>query len=245
MKAIILAAGRGSRMGLLTHEQPKCRTVFHGKSLIEWQLEALRGAGINQIAIVRGYLAETFDFDVTYFTNERWISTNMVMSLAMAADWLRSDECLVSYSDIVYSADAVKRLMSSDGDIAITYDPDWLNLWQLRFEDPLSDAETFRLLDDKVVEIGNRAQSLAEIQGQFMGLLKFSPEGWDRVESFLSESSPDIRDKMDMTRLLQNMIQKNVNVIAKPIGDLWFEVDSEEDLLKYENFLRGTNSIWD
>ena len=71
MKGIILAAGRGSRMGLLTKKLPKCRTVFKGKELIQWQIESLRGAGIDDIAIVRGYLAETFDLNVKYFYHKK------------------------------------------------------------------------------------------------------------------------------------------------------------------------------
>ena len=58
MKAIILAAGRGSRMKHLTDEKPKCLAKLGGKLLIEWQLEALSAAGINEIAIVTGYKKE-------------------------------------------------------------------------------------------------------------------------------------------------------------------------------------------
>jgi len=113
--------------------------------LIQWQLDGLRDANINEIAIVRGYLSETFKFNLTYFDNERWSQTNMVSSLVTADDWLKSDTCITSYSDIVYSSDAVKRLRDACGDIVITYDPNWEQLWRLRFKDPLSDAETFRL----------------------------------------------------------------------------------------------------
>ena len=54
MKGIILAAGRGSRMGVLTDNLPKCRTILHGKELIQWQLEAMEEASIKEISIVRG-----------------------------------------------------------------------------------------------------------------------------------------------------------------------------------------------
>ena len=64
MKGIILAAGRGSRMGDLTTNLPKCRTLLHGKELIQWQLDAMKAASINEISVVCGYLAETFEFDL-------------------------------------------------------------------------------------------------------------------------------------------------------------------------------------
>ena len=56
--AIILAAGRGSRLGTITQDHPKCRTRLGGKSLLDWQLEALQGAGAESIGVVTGYLAE-------------------------------------------------------------------------------------------------------------------------------------------------------------------------------------------
>ena len=235
MKGIILAAGRGSRMGDLTNNLPKCRTLLHGKELIQWQLDAMKGAAIKEISIVRGYLAETFDFDVTYFENKRWPHTNMVTSLVTAKEWLDTDTCITSYSDIVYSADAVKRLIDFPGDIVITYDPNWSDLWQMRFDDPLSDAETFQLDGHRVVEIGHRASSVQEIEGQYMGLLKYTPAGWAKVEEYLIRYTQDEIDNIDITKLLQGLIDSGVVINAVPIIDKWFEVDTESDLKIYSS----------
>jgi L-glutamine-phosphate cytidylyltransferase len=234
MKGIILAAGRGSRMGALTDDLPKCRTVLHGKELIQWQLDAFRGAGIRDIAVVRGYQAETFNFDLTYFENQRWFETSMVMSLVTANKWLENETCITSYSDIVFSADAVDRLINASGNIAITYDPNWKDLWSMRFEDPLSDAETFKIEGNRVIEIGNKTSLIEEIEGQYMGLVKYAPEGWRQVCGYLKQHTQNELDTMDMTMLLQGLIKKGVEVQGIPISDKWFEVDSENDLLKYE-----------
>ena len=230
MKGIILAAGRGSRMGDLTKNLPKCRATLHGKELIQRQLESLRGAGIHEIAVVRGYLAETFDLNLTYFENQRWAETNMVISLVAAKDWLERDTCIASYSDIIYSKDAVNRLKDTSGDIVIIYDPHWEKLWSMRFEDPLSDAETFKLVDDRVVEIGNQANSIREIEGQYIGLLKFTPKGWTQVKDYLSQYDQAYQDRIDMTKLLQGLIDAGVEVRARPISDQWFEIDTDKDL---------------
>ena len=72
--------------------------------------------------------------------------------------------------------------MESKAGLAVTYDPHWLKLWKKRFGDPLIDAETFRLNSDKsLVEIGNKPKSLSEVEGQYMGLLRFTPAGWNEV----------------------------------------------------------------
>ena len=146
MKAIILAAGRGLRMRDLTDERPKCLVEMRGKVLLDWQLEALRGAGVSDIAIVAGYKSELLsNRGLVEFQNPRWAETNMVSSLACAQEWLLSEPCIVSYSDIFYEALAVESLIKSTARLAITYDPHWLKLWEKRFDDPLLDAETFRL----------------------------------------------------------------------------------------------------
>jgi L-glutamine-phosphate cytidylyltransferase len=234
MRGIILAAGRGSRMGTLTDDLPKCRTVLHGKELIQWQLDAFRGAEINEIAVVRGYLAKTFNFNLTYFENQRWFETNMLMSLVAANEWLQNEVCIASYSDIVFSVDAVDRLKSASGDIVLSYDPNWKDLWSMRFEDPLSDAETFKLEGSRVVEIGNKSTSMDEIEGQYMGLLKYTPKGWKQVCGYLEQFKQSEIDSMDMTMLLQGLIEVGVDVQGVPIMDKWYEVDSESDLRKYE-----------
>ena len=95
MKAIILAAGRGSRMRNID-ENPKCLVLLRGKSLLDWQLEALRGAGIKQISIVTGYKRELLlDKGLKEFNNNRWMLTNMVRSL-MCADSLVKQNNLYS-----------------------------------------------------------------------------------------------------------------------------------------------------
>ncbi len=234
MRGIILAAGRGSRMGSLTSNLPKCRTILFGKELIQWQLDSLYDSGITKVAIIRGYLSETFDFNLEYFDNERWQHTNMVSTLLAAKDWLVSDTCIVSYSDIVYSSDAVNTLINAKGDITITYDPNWHDMWSMRFSDPLSDAETFKLNGDLVSEIGNRANSISEIDGQYMGLIKITQDGWKGIKNYLTNFSHQDIDAMDMTMLLRGLINSGVDVYAVPISDLWMEVDSESDLKIYE-----------
>ncbi len=236
MKAIILAAGRGSRMKNLTDERPKCLVELRGKSLLEWQLAALREAGIDEIAIVTGYRRELLaDYGLVEFHNARWAETNMVSSLACAQEWLQAEPCIVSYSDIFYDAEAVKSLMDSPALLAVTYDPNWLELWTQRFGDPLLDAETFRLKpDNTLAEIGNKPKSVEEVQGQYMGLLRFTPEGWAEVLRIRAGLTPAECDRMHMTGTLQKVIDAgNVPIAAVPYAGEWGEVDSAEDLASY------------
>jgi len=244
---VILAAGRGSRLGPLTETRPKCLVELAGRTLLEWQLGALTAAGIAEpITLVGGYQADRIqDPRLTTITNPRWQATNMVASLLVAAPRLEAAACLVSYSDIVYHPHLVSSLLRAPDDIAITYDRRWESLWQRRFTDPLSDAETFRVdADGRLREIGRRASSREEIGGQYMGLLKFSPTGWRRTAALLQGIPPSARDMLDMTSLLGRLLEAGVPIRGVPVDGRWCEVDSANDLRIYEELVQS-GTAWE
>src|SRR5271154_242714 len=207
MRAVILAAGRGSRMGHLGDDRPKCLVELEGKPLIERQMAALQRGGIDQIGIVRGYRAEMIDFpDLSYFANERWAETNMVMSLVAAAPWLRAGPVIVSYRDIFYRSELVHSLGVAAGQLVISYGRAWRRLWSRRFADPLADAETFRTdAAGQLLEIGGKTTQIEDITGQYMGLLKFTPPAWSAVEALLRTLPTPTRDRLDVTGLLRRL----------------------------------------
>ena len=241
MKAIILAAGRGSRLGSITDEHPKCLTELAGKPLLHWQLAALKAGGISEIAIVTGYRKEVLEGMSGFsFHNADWAQTNMVMSLAQAASWLEATPCLVSYSDIVYGPEVVRSLMATQGSLVISFDRLWEDLWRLRFEDPLSDAETFRIDDaGRLLEIGEKPGSVAEVQGQYMGLLKITPQSWARISAHLEELAPEQRNRLDMTALLSRLLSAGEQIDTCPVDGGWCEVDDQEDLSAYQQKIRS------
>ena len=101
MRGIILAAGRGRRMGQLTRDKPKCLLEIKGKSLLSMQIEAFKKAGVTEIGIVTGYKRERIaEYGLTEFYNPKWENSNMVVSLTCAEDWLKDNHCIISYSDI-------------------------------------------------------------------------------------------------------------------------------------------------
>ena len=220
----------------LTDTRPKCLVEIQGKPLLEWQFEALHKAGITDIAIVTGYKHEHLvGRGVMTFHNPRWAETNMVSSLASASAWLEVSPCIVSYSDIFYDASAVTALMTSPANLAITYDANWQTLWEERFGDPLLDAETFRLTaGGTLAEIGNKPMTVQDVEGQYMGLLRFTPEGWREIVRVRAGFTPLERDQMHMTGTLQKVIHAGrVAIAAIPYAGKWGEVDSAEDLAVY------------
>lgn len=233
VKGLILAAGRGSRLGGLTDLRPKALVSLLGRPLIEWQIHSLRAAGISQITAIGGYRAGLLREYLPTLVNERWAETNMVSSLLTYPNSSRGD-VIVSYGDIVYSPKAVTKLLSTQADIAVTFDVNWNEMWAARFAQPLDDAESFRCLGTALTHIGQKASSISEIEGQFMGLLKMSHSGWKACLEFFNRLPPSEQDRLDMTGFLFQFIESGGHVQAVPYDHPWAEIDSPSDLALYE-----------
>lgn len=248
MKVIILAAGRGSRMNDGTAEMPKCMMRLFGMTLIDHCIRSLELAGFSRsdIGIVTGYRSDKIEIEgVQYFHNRDWGSTNMFVSLTVAREWICKQPCIVCYSDIVFHPSAVRKLVECGHDIAITYYTGSWELWKRRFKDPLTDLESFKMVDGKLTEIGGRPRAKRDVQGQYMGLLRFTPIGWKNVERAVIKPMPQILNYLDMTTLLQHMLDLGYEVGAIPTDELWLECDSQSDIQLYENEFAGfSREIW-
>ena len=247
-QAVILAAGRGSRLAPLTDDRPKCMVELAGRPLIAWQLAALRCVGVDRVGIVNGYRAERLaPYASQQWHNPRWEETNMVASMLSASEVFDGEgDVLIAYSDIVYEPQVLQTLLETPGDIVTVIDRNWLELWQARNEDPLLDAETL-VLDgnDRILEIGQRPRSLEAIEGQYVGLTRFSPAGlriaMDLIERARSGAwqAPKPIDNIHFTDLLAGLIATGEIVRAAPCYGGWLEIDTTTDLDVYEEMWRS------
>ena len=240
-RALILAAGRGSRMGNSTDNSHKCLTILDGRTLLDWQLNSLRAAGLEDITVVRGYKSEMLVGDFSVVNNDRWAETNMVASLFCAPPF--DGETIISYSDIVYKPQHVDALIKVNADMAITADKDWFSLWEERFENPEDDAETFVSDGTVLKEIGGKTQNVNEIQAQYMGLLKLSSSAWEKAFQIFKNYPPKKQDKTDMTSLLADILKNNIKISVVFVKGGWCEVDNYNDVVTYEKALKS-NSKW-
>ena len=237
LKAIILAAGEGSRLRPYTLDRPKCMVEVDGISLLDRQLAVLASEAIEQITVIGGYRIDMLKrVGIKIRENPRYAKTNMVWTLFCAEDELEG-AVLICYGDIVYSREILQALISSKADIAVAIDLDWEFYWRERNEDPLADAETLRMSsDNQILEIGQKPNSLAEIEGQYMGLMKFSANGLQLLKRTFHycKSAGILRgkppEKAYMTDLLQMMIDDGCRLDAVPVHGRWVEVDTVGDL---------------
>lgn len=248
MRAIILAAGQGTRLRPLTDDKPKCMVELAGKPLLHHQVNALRGVGINDIVLVGGYRSDQLQADGTQLVlNPDYATTNMVGTLFCAEHLMtHDDDLLIAYGDIVYEQKVLRSLLDCDAPVALSIDREWQRLWESRMDDPLSDAETLKLEDEnRIRELGKKPDSLEEIQGQYIGLIKVRSDFVAVLRDFYHQLNRSAHydgkdfDNMFMTSFIQALIDAGHEVRAAFTDNGWIEVDTVEDLEHYEAMHRA------
>ena len=240
MKAILIAAGRGRRLMPLTDEVPKCYAEIGGRRILDWCLDAFRAAGISEIVFVGGYRIERVRLDYPAFRfveNGDWEHNNILVSL-FSAEAEMADGFVSSYADILYTPQAVQRLLASRADIALLVDTDWRERYRLRTQHPESDGEKVRLDGRRVLEV-NRRIAPEDAPAEFTGVARFSAEGaraliehYHRARARYADqpfgNSPTFA-RAYMIDLLQAMLEAGVAMEAVHTHGGYFEVDTTED----------------
>lgn len=251
MKAIILAAGIGTRMSKYTKDIPKCMLNFNGKTLIERQIETLMSAGIKDIVVVKGYMPKKIDIPgVKYYINEDYADTNMVETL-MCAEAEMNDDILVCYGDILYEKNVVEKIIEADIDVGVTVDTDYLDYWKARLDNWKEDVESLVIGNNgNIIELGVPNCPLEKAKERYVGLIKFSGKGievlkriyhnnkqkyFDKDEKFMNSKS---FKKMYMTDMIQLIINSGQKVYPIKIQHGWLELDINEDYEKVMEWVK-------
>ena len=243
-KCLILAAGEGTRLRPFTNNIPKALVSFLGKPLINHQISILLALKVESVAIATGYKAEKFNsFNIPTFHNKFFNKTNMVESLFAARSFFEHAEgdLLISYGDIVYEKKNLETVLKTDGEIVVMVDDGWLDLWSIRNENPLDDAETLKYgTRGQITELGKKPKTLSDIESQYTGLIKISHS---KIKEFISFYDQLDRYKiyegkqfkhMYLTTFLQLLIDSGWKLTPAKVEHGWLEVDSVKDLQIYE-----------
>jgi len=248
-KAIIVAAGRGRRLGTETDEIPKCMVKVGGRPILHRQLEALRAAGASDLVIVRGYLGDRIAAPEPsrprFVENPGWAQNNILASLMYAEDEL-SGGFLFSYSDIVFAQEHARRVAASPGAVALVVDRRWRDAYEGRELHPVSEAELARVEDGpagpRVTRVGKKLVAADEAAGEFIGLARFSPEGAAALADVWREALGGGLDRpfgaaatlrnAYLSDALNALADRGVPLVPVFIDGRWREIDTEEDLAR-------------
>lgn len=273
-RAIVIAAGRGRRLGAHTEEVPKCMVPVGERSILEWQWRALAAAGVRELVMIRGYRADVLtDFarrlvpGATFFDNLEWQTNNVLLSLACARDAL-DQPVLVTYSDIVFTPAVAAAAAASADEIGLVIDRAFRDIYVGRDQHPLDEAEVAKIADDgHVAKVGKRALPADQADGEFIGLLKLGESGVRTVADALDALAARYRDREHepfqraqtyrnayLTDLLQELIDgpraqdgsRRPATTLRPvwIEGQWREIDTGQDLARAIPLVSSGSKEW-
>lgn len=228
MRAIILAAGAGTRLNPLTNGLPKCLVPFGSEPIVDRQCGALRSVGVDEFVVVTGFEGSKIrehcgsrqaGIPITYIENVDFATTNSIHSLYLAAEAL-DVECFLLNCDIVFPTAVVSRMVTSEHDNVIAVDS------QAAFKKGemnvrMDSASRISEIDKGLDPEGAMARSMQIVKFDSSGAIAVAREVTRLVEDGNSDAFP--------TSAYGSLIQAG-NLFAVEAGDLpWAEIDSTED----------------
>jgi choline kinase len=243
MKAVIIGAGRGSRLRHETDHLPKTLVPVMGRTMLDFVLDALEEGGFERkdIVFVCGYAEEVVRKrhpELTFVTNADWPNNNILLSLLTAREHL-VDGFVSTYADIVYEGAIVKALKASPHDITLGCDVRWRRRYVDRAQHPETDAEKLRAEGTRVTELGRRIPSEAAA-GEFIGVMRLTAagaarflEGFDRARAeFAGRTYREGRtfEKAYLIDLLQQLLEEGTEMHRVDTHGGYMELDTLEDL---------------
>ena len=230
MKAVILAAGQGTRIRSVHGERPKCLIEVDNSTILDHQLEALSKAGVNEVAIVVGYEKEQIMNHVIkrqlnqgqrihFIENPAFAITNNIYSLWLALEWLRGDGFVVLNADVILDADILGAAVRANAPISMIVDPLWRD-------------ETMKVIihGKRVMQMSKKI-SREQFSGTYIGITIFSRaiQGrfFDRISTMISAG----RVNEFFNVAVQELVDEGVHVgYTSTDGLAWAEIDDPTDL---------------
>ena len=259
-RAIIVAAGRGSRLGPETEEIPKCMVKVAGRPMLHHQLDALAAAGVTDVVIVRGYkgtLIEGGGRPLRFVENPEWERNNIFASLIYAAAEMDRG-FFFSYSDIVYAPMVAARLAAAaratSAAAALIVDRRWSDAYVGRTLHPVPEAELTAVTGTghtaRITAVGKQVVPQAEAAGEFIGLAWFSPTGARALLEVWQQAlaKGGLEPPFGRARALRHAyLSDGFNALADAghtllpvfIDGEWREIDTGQDLAAAEPNVRG------
>jgi len=230
MKAVILAAGRGTRIRSVHGEHPKCLIDVDNTTILDHQLDALSMVGINDVAIVVGYEKEQIISHVTarklltqrirFIENPGFAITNNIYSLWLALDWLRDDSFIVLNADVIFDPEILDLAMRPQASISMIVDP----LWR---------GETMKVIivDEHVTKMSKKI-SREEFSGTYIGITVFSKLIQTRFSRKMEDVIAAGRVDEFFNVAVQELADEGVPVgYTSTDGLPWAEIDDPVDLM--------------
>ena len=243
MKAILLAAGLGTRLGNLTKEIPKALIDINGKTLLERQISALKKNNIDDIIIVTGPNSDKFKIkDVTYVHDSNYLEHDVLGTMMSSIEHINSD-VIVSYTDIIFDEKIIDSIKDGNNDINIAVEMDWEKAYVNRTEHTVDEAANVLLENGLVKKIGHQTNRFGFFEknnlGEFLGIMKLSQKGIDTFKNeylrLIKNHEGKFHEAVSLKRgyitdMIQQLVDMNCKIYPVLVTGNWCEIDTLEDL---------------
>ena len=231
-RAIILAASQGD-LGALTSTRPKAMVPINGEPLLHKLVAQFRAERVKDITVVRGFGRESIDLpNVDYVDNAEFASTYELYSLNLAAEQLKGS-IVLSFGDILFRKYILQNLLSHPGEIVIAVDSAWKERKRKdEYLDYVAASHPYSArYGEEEVELRDIGPRLSKIDGEWIGLLKASPSGTEKIRETLNELGRrgDFKN-LRCDALLRELVKKGARISIVYITGHWLDVDNLEDL---------------
>lgn len=240
-KALILAAGRGAELGVLTEDRPKAMVEIAGKPLIVRTIETFDMIGVRDVTIVRGYRKDALDLSgVAYVDNDDHATTQEAYSLIKGLE-ATSGPVIVAYGDVLFQKFIPMSLLESGGDFVIPVDPTSAQGAGAkgRYRDLVTGARAFErgAFDERttLVKMGPDLPD-AETHGEWMGLLSMTHAGVQRLLALASATDPEVMRTMRMADVFAMLVADGQRIEVAYVRGHWLDVDDVQDVVAASNF---------
>jgi choline kinase len=231
MKAIILAAGKGTRLNG-TALKPKCLVRIGGKSLLQRQVDYLQDLNLTDVVVVVGFQAESIRREcgpnIGFVTNSRYSDTSSLYSLWLAKEHL-ADGFVVLNSDVLFHPQILKNLLTSSHEDAL------LISYSDRTNDPLGEEEMKVKLNGKIVSDISKEMDPLEADGENVGIVKFSAEGAKLLIGYMDHLIAQGGQKDWAPRAFLEFARHHPLHAVSTGSYPWIEIDFPEDYQKAVN----------
>jgi choline kinase len=218
MQGLILAAGKGTRMGNV--EVPKCLLKINGVPIIKHQINSFKKNGINDIVVVTGYKSEMIhdllNDQVQYVHNSKFSEMNNIYSVWLAIQKLQDDFICV-YGDLMFDEEILKKCLEIKSEIGLMVETNTRD-----------ETMKVKIENEKIVAV-NKKINYKIADGNFIGMAKFSK---NILKILFNEIDYLITENIDgyYTLGIENLIKKNVEVGYQVTNGLsWMDIDEERE----------------
>ena len=260
-RAILIAAGRGKRLGTHTDEIPKCMVQVGERPILGWVWAALSAAGVDELVVIRGYKGDVLETfvrglvpKVTFVDNHEWQTNNVLLSMACARKFLDQPTYL-TYSDIIFTPAVAAAAAASTAEIGLVIDREFKSIYEGRTDHPLEEGEVSDLMPDgSVARVGKRALPAEDAVGEYIGLARLGERGVATVANTMDqlqrqfagrEHDPFMRAatfrSAYQTDLWQTLIDSGLRIDPVFIDGEWREIDTAQDLERARELVKTTS----